>query len=327
MKGKDPCWKGYEMIGTKKKRGKEVPNCVPANEGRDPDANSKLRRKVQNVERDSTPETPDSDASKPTDPCSDHSKQQRIVKRTIMSEEGNSQPDPKKRLIGTDSLVKAYKKDTPGESLDESFAMAFDYQGKPSVGPTASELYMKAQGGFAHHTDVQNEMNLRGAIRNTPTKKQLEDKHKKEIEDRRKRIKNRRMQLRTEDTPSDREIGTDSLVKKYKKETPGQKSNLDENFNMAWTSGIGVTLSAADCGIKIKGGFALHPDVIDQMAEIEEDVVAADKKGEVVAGHKVIKTDPKTREQIVVDVPSHVRKAPTGKKIIKTGNPNDGIPG
>ena len=32
MKGKDPCWKGYEMVGTKKKGGKEVPNCVPANE-------------------------------------------------------------------------------------------------------------------------------------------------------------------------------------------------------------------------------------------------------------------------------------------------------
>jgi hypothetical protein len=29
MKGKDPCWKGYEMVGTKKKGGREVPNCVP----------------------------------------------------------------------------------------------------------------------------------------------------------------------------------------------------------------------------------------------------------------------------------------------------------
>jgi len=28
MKGEDPCWKDYEMIGTKKKGGKEVPNCV-----------------------------------------------------------------------------------------------------------------------------------------------------------------------------------------------------------------------------------------------------------------------------------------------------------
>ena len=25
---KDPCWKGYEMVGKKKKNGKEVPNCV-----------------------------------------------------------------------------------------------------------------------------------------------------------------------------------------------------------------------------------------------------------------------------------------------------------
>ena len=32
MKGKDPCWKGYEMIGKKNKNGKEVPNCVPVKE-------------------------------------------------------------------------------------------------------------------------------------------------------------------------------------------------------------------------------------------------------------------------------------------------------
>ena len=28
-KKKTPCWKGYEMIGTKKKGGRTVPNCVP----------------------------------------------------------------------------------------------------------------------------------------------------------------------------------------------------------------------------------------------------------------------------------------------------------
>lgn len=26
---KDPCWKGYEMIGQKLKNGRKVPNCVP----------------------------------------------------------------------------------------------------------------------------------------------------------------------------------------------------------------------------------------------------------------------------------------------------------
>ena len=29
MKGEDPCWKNYEMVGTKMKDGKEVPRCVP----------------------------------------------------------------------------------------------------------------------------------------------------------------------------------------------------------------------------------------------------------------------------------------------------------
>jgi len=28
---KNPCWKNYEMVGTKKKNNKEVPNCVPKN--------------------------------------------------------------------------------------------------------------------------------------------------------------------------------------------------------------------------------------------------------------------------------------------------------
>jgi hypothetical protein len=32
MKGSDPCWTGYQMVGTKKKGGKTVPNCVPVTE-------------------------------------------------------------------------------------------------------------------------------------------------------------------------------------------------------------------------------------------------------------------------------------------------------
>ena len=31
LKNNNPCWKGYEPVGTKKKDGKEVPNCVPEN--------------------------------------------------------------------------------------------------------------------------------------------------------------------------------------------------------------------------------------------------------------------------------------------------------
>jgi len=32
LEDKNPCWKGYEMIGMKKKGGKQVPNCVPISE-------------------------------------------------------------------------------------------------------------------------------------------------------------------------------------------------------------------------------------------------------------------------------------------------------
>ena len=30
----NPCWDGYEMVGTKELNGKEVPNCVPISESK-----------------------------------------------------------------------------------------------------------------------------------------------------------------------------------------------------------------------------------------------------------------------------------------------------
>ena len=39
----NPCWKGYQMVGTKKKDGREVPNCVPNNEARSEEHTSELQ--------------------------------------------------------------------------------------------------------------------------------------------------------------------------------------------------------------------------------------------------------------------------------------------
>ena len=111
-----------------------------------------------------------------------------------------------------------------------------------------------------------------------------------------------------EDTAADREIGTDKLTKKYKKDTPGQeKADLNETFNMAWTAGIGVTLSAEECGIKMKPAFEHHPDVVDAMEEVR----SADVEGVVVrtASGKTV-----------------VRKQKRNRKIIGTGNLRDGKP-
>ncbi len=114
----------------------------------------------------------------------------------------------------------------------------------------------------------------------------------------------------SQNEPKNREIGTDSLVKAYKKDTPFAES-LDESFNIAFASGVGVTLTAADLGMKVKGGFALHPSVIEEMEEVEEEVRSADMKGVVVrtASGKTV-----------------VRKQKRNRKIIGTGNLQDGKP-
>jgi hypothetical protein len=48
---KDPCWKGYEMIGMKKKGGKPVPNCVPVKEEQVEEAKMTRKQKDMAVRR------------------------------------------------------------------------------------------------------------------------------------------------------------------------------------------------------------------------------------------------------------------------------------
>lgn len=148
----NPCWKGFKPVGTKKKDGKTVPNCVPEAVVSEEDTsngtslvnklskNSKIRSKIEVVDR------------KP--PHTEFTRQSEIQKKVI-DEEGNCQNDPKKRLQGTDSLVKAYKKDTPGQGINEAFNIA--YAAGVGVTLTASDLGMKMQGGFAYHPSVVTE--------------------------------------------------------------------------------------------------------------------------------------------------------------------------
>lgn len=52
----DPCWKGYEMVGMKKKGGKKVPNCVPVNEATLGGPKWKRKRNPNNAKSTKTPE-------------------------------------------------------------------------------------------------------------------------------------------------------------------------------------------------------------------------------------------------------------------------------
>jgi hypothetical protein len=72
--------------------------------------------------------------------------------------------------------------------------------------------------------------------------------------------------------PSQLEVGTKSLVKAYQKDTPGQeKADLNEMFEIEYAAGIGVGLTANECGIFIKPGFEMHPDVVEEEKEVESD--------------------------------------------------------
>lgn len=72
--------------------------------------------------------------------------------------------------------------------------------------------------------------------------------------------------------PSELEVGTKSLVKAYQKGTPGQeKADLNEMFEIQYAAGVGVGLTANECGIFIKPGFEMHPDVVEEEKETESD--------------------------------------------------------
>ena len=136
---------------------------------------SKIRKKLEVVDR------------KP--PHTEYTRQAEI-KTKIIDEEGNCEPDPKKRLIGTDSLVKAFKKDTPGqvtESLNEAFNIA--YAAGVGVTLTAVDLGMRAQGAFALHPSVIEEMERRAAeeveeeVKTADVKAEVVPAHTKTITD------------------------------------------------------------------------------------------------------------------------------------------------
>ena len=84
---------------------------------------------------------------------------------------------------------------------------------------------------------------------------------------------------------------------------------LDESFNIVFASGVGVTLTAADLGMKAQGGFALHPSVIAEMEEreLEEDAESALKKPVYM---------PPRRRQDGSYGPAKTVLRKTGKKII-----------
>jgi hypothetical protein len=344
--------------------------------------NSKIRKKIETVDR--------------APPHTEHSKQAQIQKK-IIDEEGNSQPDPKKRLIGTDTLVKALKKDTPGEgkNINEAFAMTFSeatrkttpsirntkkliqrlhdkeqgqtYAGAPySSHPKAvMRLGIKVFGGDRFGQQARKAALLHDTIEDTPASPAtlLKRGYHPDVvnavsllsKDKTKSYEENIAHIASGNTPAHKiaqmvkyvdnmsnymappkpeweqkrvEKQKDKYMQSMKKlggvlgvdhhenlqpswKSKGEGKNINEAFSIAFASGVGVTLTAADLGIRAQGGFELHPSVIKQMEDMGEEVRSSDTEG------------------VVVHTPSGktiVRKQKVNHKIIGTGNLTDGKP-
>lgn len=193
MKGKDPCWKDYKMVGTKKKGNKEVPNCVP--------------------EAKATPYVK---------PHLENGKQ--------VGWKSSNGYHVKYWRLADSAKKKAHEHAGLTEDVNTEFlaTLAAALNGTP--GQVAPSTGTKARKG------VENVS--RG-----------DDEERKEI------VNVQRKKSRTNSIAKQANI----------------RHGLDESFKIATATGYSQFLTAADCGIKIQGGFAFHPSVLPLEDEEEAD--------------------------------------------------------
>jgi hypothetical protein len=125
----DPCWDDYEMVGTKKKNGKEVPNCVPKEDIDTSFENFILE--MQMVPKKHFHQLFDKNKNVKCDMrFKMFKKKTKDYEDDDLLEDANSlmdlvedkfSDDSSNREQGTDSLVDIYKKDTPGQDVKETY--------------------------------------------------------------------------------------------------------------------------------------------------------------------------------------------------------------
>ena len=310
----NPCWDGYKPVGTKKKRGKVVPNCVP--EAVEKVTGTNCKNCVWWCEDD-----------------------ERAVGKDELNENGGIKPYSAnyKKMSKEVDLVTLPGKGTASIKTICEHEKIMDW-----VTERMCCALWDGEGTKREYEGDATFMEQEAASAGTQARKKIEKvdrkpphtEHGKQQEIQKKIIDEEHPHCGTpeccgqcdtaveqtlgnsQSDPKKRLQGTDSLIKAYKKDTPGE--SIDESFNIAFAAGIGVTLTAADIGIKARGGFELHPSVIEEMEEdlVDEAVKTADKAPVVVPSH----TDAYGN---VIPAKTVMRKK--GKVIVNPGdNPTDG---
>ena len=134
----EACWDTHKQVGMKKKGNKMVPNCVPKEEAEQIDEISKTTLKsylkkapgdIQKIAKKSKFDTLVKSAHKSNKRMQGIG---RAMKKVYEADCGHTNDcscdSPSKRELGTKSLVKKYKKDTPGESMKEDITRRGDFK-------------------------------------------------------------------------------------------------------------------------------------------------------------------------------------------------------
>ena len=136
-------------------------------------------------------------------------------------------------------------------SIDEKFSLQFEEGGAGEYGSDkVTKKYKKDTPGETNEGDAMDATKARHASE----KKDIKRKHDREMDA--ARLRDTRVKNRT--TNANEEF--EALFNK----------DLNESFEMAMTSGLGVTYFASDLGIKTHAGFALHPSVVVEEEEEED---------------------------------------------------------
>ena len=138
-------------------------------------------------------------------------------------------------------------------SIDEKFSLQFEEGGAGEYGSDkVTKKYKKDTPGETNEGDAMDAAKARHASE----KEDIKRKHDREMDA--ARLRDTRVKNRT--TNANEEF--EALFNK----------DLNESFEMAVSSGVGITLFASDLGIKTNSAFALHPSVVEEEEEDNDDI-------------------------------------------------------
>ena len=135
------CWNGYKMEGMKKKNGREVPNCVPVEEGREAISMEKEYKKHNRLKKK---------INRPLAENLDNKFE------TFMEEHGAGD-------WGTPKLTNRYKKDTPGQkkklAKEDNVIPRGGLPFGDGIGPTTTQYRPMTSIGYTLSESIENWMN------------------------------------------------------------------------------------------------------------------------------------------------------------------------